>query len=142
MTALTRRALFVSSAVGVASLAGAGCTRRPRCSRCGMVLDEGSRFFVEVRDPARTRGFDTPKCAFSVWIREGRRGEVLVVEHYAGKKVPAGDVVFALGSDVLGPMGHDLVPVAKEHAARFQRDHGAKQLLSPSDLTQAMVDDL
>lgn len=140
MTALSRRALVAASLVALA--ATAGCTRKPRCSRCGMVLDEASRFHAEIRDAGKTRGFDTPKCAFSVWIREGRKGDVFVVEHYAGKLVPAGDVVFALGSDVLGPMGHDLVPVAKEHGARFSRDHAAKKLLAPADLTQSMVDDL
>jgi hypothetical protein len=36
---------------------------------------------------------------------------------------PTDDVRFVTGSDVVGPMGPDLVPVAAESAARFARDH-------------------
>jgi hypothetical protein len=36
---------------------------------------------------------------------------------------PADALRFVEGSDVVGPMGPELVPVATENAGRFTRDH-------------------
>ncbi len=107
-----------------------------------MVIDERSRFLAQIGGPSGVRSFDTPKCALTVWLTEGRRGALHLIEHYSGKPVVATEIVFAEGSDVLGPMGHDLIPVAREHAARFQRDHAAKRLLELGELTKELVEGL
>ncbi len=45
-----------------------------------------------------------------------------------------------MGSDVVGPMGDDLIPVA-EHAERFARDHGGR-VLAFDEVDAAVLDAL
>lgn len=62
-----------------------------------------------------------------------RRDEIVgmgVTEYYGLAKVDAQLALFAVGSDVYGPMGHELVPLASEpDAADFVRDHAARRLV-------------
>ncbi len=108
-----------------------------------MVLDPRGRFHAELRGPGDAReGFDTPKCALtSLLSRSPDPARALwVTGYYGGALVPAADVLFAVGSDVLGPMGHDLVPVERARAAAFGRDHGAKQLLPLEQITRELAE--
>lgn len=55
--------------------------------------------------------------------------EVWVTDYYSVKPVSAQDVYFIGGSDVLGPMGEEMVPVqGLERAESFMRDHGGKKI--------------
>lgn len=72
--------------------------------------------------------FDLPKWA------PGHRAEDIqaigVTEYYGLKRIDARQAFFVIGSDVLGPMGHELVPLAtREEAEEFLRDHQGKALL-------------
>ncbi len=75
-----------------------------------------------------TLAFDAPRCLFAWLAKDAGRGatEVWVTEHSSQSHVAADSVVYVVGSDVVGPMGHDLVPVRREHAERFARDHGGR----------------
>jgi hypothetical protein len=136
---LKRRALLVST------LALAACgAKKPRCQRCGMVLDLGSRWLAELVRGDVVERFDTPKCAFVAW-RKRPPGDGTIARfrgYYGQKSHAANEVVFALGSDVLGPMGPDLVPVEPEHATRFARDHAASRMVGEGDVTLDLADGL
>jgi nitrous oxide reductase accessory protein NosL len=57
---------------------------------------------------------------------------VWVTEYYGRTRRAFDQVVYVDGSDVLGPMGADLVPVApRERAEEFVRDHGGT-ILDPA----------
>jgi hypothetical protein len=73
--------------------------------------------------------FDTPRCALTAW-RKGRQGVtgVVVMEYYDRKRMDGKDVSFVIGSDVLGPMGPDLVAVSAPNVSRFVGDHGGKAM--------------
>ena len=48
-----------------------------------------------------------------------------------------------IGSDVLGPMGHELVPFeTREDAQAFLQDHAAKRILHFDDVTLKLLGDL
>jgi len=50
---------------------------------------------------------------------------------------------YVIGSDVLGPMGHELVPFeTREDADAFLHDHAAKRILPFGDVTQELLGDL
>ena len=50
---------------------------------------------------------------------------------------------YVIGSDVLGPMGHELVPFAtREDAEAYLHDHAAKRILPFGDVTQELLGDL
>ena len=106
-----------------------------------MVLDPSSRWLAELRHGGTTERFDTPKCAFAAW-RSGRPADTTgrLRGYYTQRDYDASEVMLAVGGDVLGPMGADLVPVEPEHAAKFARDHGAR-LIAAADVTLALAED-
>jgi copper chaperone NosL len=110
--------------IGTAMLAFGACNRGERCATCGMKIDPGSAWVSYVTIARREVAFDTPSCAVGAWRRGAR--EVTGArfrEYYSQALLPADGLRFVAGSDVLGPMGPDLVPVAADNAGRFARDH-------------------
>jgi nitrous oxide reductase accessory protein NosL len=48
-----------------------------------------------------------------------------------------------IGSDTLGPMGHELVPLASEAEAReFLKDHHGRRVLRFDEVTPALLEQL
>lgn len=63
-----------------------------------------------------------------------------VTDYYDVALVQAEDALFSIGSDVLGPMGHELVPLATEaDAGDFMRDHQGKRLVRFAEVTPEML---
>lgn len=56
---------------------------------------------------------------------------IAVTEYYGLAKIDARKAFYVVGSDVLGPMGHELVPLAsRADAEEFMRDHNGKRVFS------------
>jgi nitrous oxide reductase accessory protein NosL len=56
--------------------------------------------------------------------------QVRVTEYYSTRLMDAQEVFFVTGSDVLGPMGAELVPVSgKANAEAFLKDHAGKAVM-------------
>ncbi|TAN71908.1 MAG: nitrous oxide reductase accessory protein NosL, partial [Magnetospirillum sp.] len=56
---------------------------------------------------------------------------VAVTDYYGVRTMDARGALFVLGSDVLGPMGHELVPLAsRQEAEEFMTDHKGKRILT------------
>jgi copper chaperone NosL len=102
----------------------AACSRPVRCATCGMKIDRASPWTAELTFEGREVFFDTPRCAI-VAFRGPFRGatEAHFREYYSQETRPAAGLSFIVGSDVLGPMGPDLVPVEAGRARRFALDH-------------------
>jgi nitrous oxide reductase accessory protein NosL len=78
--------------------------------------------------------FDLPRWA------PGHRAEdmtaIAVTEYYGLSRIPAREAWYVIGSDVTGPMGHELVPLATEEDAKeFLRDHAGKRILRFDEVT-------
>ncbi len=66
-----------------------------------------------------------------------------VTDYYSVERIDAKAALYVMGSDVLGPMGHELIP----HATRadgdaFLADHAATRLLTFDEVTPAVIADL
>lgn len=124
-----------------AALLVVACKSEPRCKTCGMKLDPQSTWRTELTGDAGTEAYDTPRCAFTA-LRAGktRATGVVAIEYYDRVKLPGSGLRFVAGSDVLGPMGPDLVPVSPDHVAKFLKDHGGHPL-AEDDVTPALLDD-
>ena len=111
-----------------------------RCAVCGMFVAPFPQWvsILELQDGRRFY-FDGPKDLFIAFfdpaahlpgVTAGQISGVFVTEYYTTRLVPAGDVLFVTGSNVLGPMGQELVPVAgREAAETFRRDHAGQKLM-------------
>ena len=63
-----------------------------------------------------------------------------VTDYYATGRIDAAAAFYVIGSDVLGPMGHELVPHDTEaEAEEFMADHSGKRVLRFREVTQAML---
>ena len=115
---------------------------RPRdlCPVCGMVVSKYPPWIATVvyRD-GHAHHFDGAKDLFKYLFdvpryAKGHRAQDIVrigvTEYYEVKRIDARTAWFVIGSDVLGPMGHELIPLAsRADAEEFMRDHGGKRIL-------------
>ncbi len=113
---------------------------RDKCPVCGMFVARYPDWVAGARfADGALAFFDGPKDLFRFWlapekyVRGRTRKDVagaFVTDYYAARQVDARAAWYVVGSDVLGPMGRELVPFATEAAAReFMRDHGGKRVL-------------
>ena len=113
------------------------CQRTRRCATCGMKIDPSSPWVAYLQTSGEELAFDTPRCALAAWranperVRRGR-----FRDYYSQELKDADELRFVRGSDVLSPMGPDLVPVALANAERFARDHNGAPPQSAADIVR------
>ncbi|MFO0663794.1 MAG: nitrous oxide reductase accessory protein NosL [Polyangiaceae bacterium] len=142
--ALTSIARSVSVALFFLAMAASGACKKneaARCDRCGMLIVPESAFRTELLmpDTGGKTSFDTVKCALKKRATRKVRTTVRVQEYYSRTWTDGENVVFVVGSDVLGPMGKDLVPVAPAQADKFVHDHGGDKTLKLGDISEAVL---
>jgi len=137
------RAALLSAAL-VLGVAGA-CSRaeRDRCVQCGMLVTESPRWNAGITGAdGAARVFDTPQCLLR-WARSpaGRGAkDPWVRDYYGQRRIDAEGAFFVQGSDVLGPMGHDLVPLAtREEADRFGAEHHGRRILRFREIDRSVL---
>jgi nitrous oxide reductase accessory protein NosL len=124
-------------AVAVAILLVMACRRAERCATCGMKIDPASPWVSYVTIDGKEQAFDTPSCAFAGWRKAGTTGtNARFREYYSQEMKSAEELRFVRGSDVIGPMGPDLVPVSEGAARRFARDHNGAPPQSANELVR------
>jgi copper chaperone NosL len=63
-----------------------------------------------------------------------------VTDYYGTQRIDALSASYVVGSDVLGPMGHELVPHdSPEEAREFMADHKGRRVLRFADVTAALL---
>lgn len=132
--------LFAGSPAPAAGTPSAGPGPKDRCAVCGMFVAPYPNWvaLIEFRDGTRAF-FDGPKDLFIYFFdlskyRPGASPEdisgIYVTEYYTTRQLKAEEVFFVPGSDVIGPMGNELVPVAgMDNAETFKRDHRGSKIM-------------
>lgn len=147
MAALSRRALLFGALLAPLALSvGCGGDDRPRCERCGMFVDTNPRWRAGATAAGgRELHFDAPRCLFAWLQSDAARGSEApwVTEYYTQRRRPAAFVWYVAGSDVVGPMGPDLVPIGDEAGAqRFREEHRGARVLRFDAIDAAALDAL
>jgi len=145
-------ALICALASGVVGNAFAGDPKPPtakdRCSVCGMFVAKYPPWVATVVFNDGTQVFfDGPKDLFRYLLNledydaaDREISEVFVKDYYSTAVIDAKDAFFVVGSDVMGPMGPELVPIAKEsHAKTFVTDHGGESILCFDEITRDKI---
>ncbi len=66
-----------------------------------------------------------------------------VIEYYGLTRIDAQAAWYVIGSDVVGPMGHEPIPLrTREKAEEFQRDHQGKRPLRFDEVTGPLLSQL
>lgn len=147
-------ALVLAFWAAFAAAQGAGPDLKPgpkdTCPVCGMLVAKYPTWVaaVQFRD-GHIDFFDGPKDMFK-YLHElgkyapGHRKEditgLYVTEFYGLARIDARKAFYVIGSDAMGPMGHELVPLeTKADAEEFLRDHKGKRILAFAEVTPAIV---
>jgi copper chaperone NosL len=123
------------------------------CPVCGMFVAKYPHWIATVLyQDGHADHFDGPKDFFKYLLdmkkyARGRTREQIarmgVTNYYDAARIAAASAVYVLGSDVLGPMGHELVPHADEvDAKEFLGDHKGRRILHFAEITPAILDAL
>ena len=68
---------------------------------------------------------------------------IAVKEYYGLSRIDAHSAWYVIGSDVLGPMGHELVPLTSEEEAKeFLRDHHGRRIIRFDEVTPLLLEQL
>jgi nitrous oxide reductase accessory protein NosL len=147
----------VAAAAAAALLLAAPAKLEPRpdekCPVCGMFVVKHPNWIAEIRFADGTRVvFDGAKDLFKLFLKVKDYGppsrrtdiaEMRVLDYYALEPVSVRDAWFVVGSDVYGPMGHELIPFRKEADAReFLADHHGERVLRFAEVTRELVEAL
>lgn len=126
---------------------------RDRCAVCGMLVAPYPEWTAQVAFADGTSAFfDGSKDLFKYlldrdrYLPERRHVAILqvyVTSYYDVRHIPARQATFVTGSEVLGPMGPELVPVASmAEAEEFMRDHGGSRALRFDEITMDVIRNL
>ena len=126
---------------------------KDKCPVCGMFVSGFPDFLAQIvfKDGFRAY-FDGPKDMFKFYFEPGKylpnrkQGDIAsvhVTDYYSLETIDGFAAFFVVGSDVSGPMGAELVPVAAEREAQtFQKDHHGTSILRFKDVTLELVNRL
>lgn len=123
------------------------------CPVCGMFVAKFPEWVAAVvYMDGHAHYFDGAKDMFKFLARPkyyvpGHRPEdvatIAVTDYYETARIDARTAFYVIGSDVLGPMGHELVPfLTRSAAADFIKDHGGSAILTFDQVTPAIIERL
>ena len=117
---------------------------------CGMYVAKYPQWIASVRFTDGTVVFfDGPKDMFRYLLdlgtfKPGASAEqvaaVFVTDYYSTRPIDGRTASYVVGSDVMGPMGAELVPTADPgHAATLLKDHAGTRIVSFGEVTAELV---
>jgi copper chaperone NosL len=128
-------------------------TKEDRCPVCGMFVykypkwvaqlyfTDGSSYFYDGAKDMFKHIFDTGK--YTANKTAAMINKIYVTDYYDVELIDAKSAFYVLGSDVLGPMGHELLPFKDlESAQEFLQDHQGKKILRFEEVTPQIIESL
>jgi len=126
---------------------------RDTCPVCGMFVAKYPEWIATaLYRNGHAHHFDGVKDLFKYLLdmprwAPGHKAEdiksIVVTEYYGLTPIRARQGWYVIGSDVLGPMGHELVPLeTREDAEAFMSDHGGKRILRYDEVTMGLLEQL
>lgn len=146
LPALLTGAVSLFSAGPKPSAALKGPLPKGNCAVCGMYVANFPDWAAVVTFKDNTQAwFDGPKDLFTYlldlkhYAAKRNPSDILSVQvkdYYGLKHIDGQKAFYVLGSDVMGPMGKELVPFATEASARdFLKDHRGQRVLPFQEIT-------
>jgi nitrous oxide reductase accessory protein NosL len=123
------------------------------CPVCGMIVskypnwiavvvwqDGHAHFFDGAKDMFKFL-FDLPK--YAPGHKKEKIAGIYVTDFYNLERINARTAMYVIGSDVLGPMGHEFVPLAtREDAEDFIKEHQGRRILTFDQIGPRLPDEL
>lgn len=123
---------------------------KTRCGVCGMYVAKYPQWVASIGFADGTVVFfDGPKDMFRYLLdlatfKPGTNPEevaaVFVTDYYSTRPIDGRAAFYVAGSDVIGPMGSELVPtVDRSHAETLLKDHGGERVVAFGEVTAEML---
>ncbi len=121
---------------------------KSRCAVCGMMVAKYPQWVAQLKTSSEVLLFDGVKDMMAYYLEPemygGQKGEALsgiyVKDYYSQQWIDSLSAFYVIGSDVLGPMGHEFIPFeSRDGAENFLKDHKGKQILVFSEISLMMV---
>jgi copper chaperone NosL len=144
---------FLTVAAGAADEKPGKPAAKDKCPVCGMFVYKYPDWVAQAlfRDGARLY-FDGAKDFFKFYFNPSKylpgkvrkdMVAVWVTDYYSLEGSDGFRAYYVIGSDVLGPMGRELIPLAREAEAReFLKDHKGKKILRFQEVTPEILNTL
>lgn len=116
-----------------------------KCPVCGMFVSKYPKWAAKITTKTgKTYYFDGVKDLMKYYFKtQEQLDAILVTNYYTITSLPAKSAFYVLGSNVYGPMGHELIAFAtKAEAEQFKQDHFGTKVLSFKAITPAIVHEL
>ena len=158
---MNRRALLLFLLISALPLAvrGQGAVKLPKpgpkdlCPVCGMLVSKYPNWVATiVYKDGHAHHFDGAKDMFKFWhdpakYAAGHRRDdmaaIWVTDFYGLARIDAKKAFYVTGSDVLGPMGHEFLPLAnRADAEEFLKDHKGRRILGFDQIPRGMAEQL
>lgn len=142
--------LYAATAVAQGDAAIPKPGAKDLCPVCGMLISKYPNWTATAlyRD-GHAHYFDGAKDMFKYlqglpkYAPDHRKEDIsalVVTEFYGLTKIDARKAFYVAGSDVLGPMGHELVPLeTRADAEEFIKDHKGKQIYTFEQVTPELI---
>ncbi len=128
-------------------------TKKDRCPVCGMFVHPYQKWITQIQfKDGSHHSFDGMKCMCRVYIdtekydtTHGKQDIklILVRDYYTLKFIRHDKAFYVVGSDVFGPMGHELIPFDSEkNAETFLTDHNGLKILQFHEISTELLDKL
>ena len=128
-------------------------TKKDRCPVCGMFVHPYQKWITQVQfKDGSHHSFDGMKCMCRVYIDPEKYDStkkkrdiklILVRDYYTLKFIRHDTAFYVVGSDVFGPMGHELIPFDSEkNAETFLTDHNGLKILQFHEINTELLDKL
>ena len=124
---------------------------KSHCPVCGMFVAKYPDWIAEIVSETDTYFFDGVKDMLVYYFtpeqfngppREELK-EIWVKDYYSLKWINGNTAYYVYGSDVYGPMGHELIPFSSIEAAEsFKTDHKGKKILRFEEITPGLIESM
>jgi copper chaperone NosL len=156
LAALLGMILMLAIVVGLADITDSaerkrrGMTKKDKCPVCGMFVYKYPKWVavIELADGI-SYFYDGAKDMFKHYMNvskytPGKSGHEIVslevTDYYAVALIDAKEAWYVIGSDVFGPMGHELIPFENQASAQeFLEDHKGTRILRFQDVTEETI---
>ncbi len=117
------------------------------CPVCGMVVHHYPKWSSRITTEQRHYYFDGVKDMMKYYLDvatyhydRAKVRHIAVHEFYHLRTIDATKAWYVVGSDVRGPMGHELVPFAtQKEAVHFMQDHHGKEIVRFEEISLAKM---
>ena len=121
-----------------------------KCPVCGMFVSKYPKWVAQMRHDDQTYYFDGVKDMMKYYIFDGdfpyertHISQMVVSDYYTLEMIKAKEAFYVLDSDILGPMGRELIPFkSEEKAKQFLSEHNGRSIVKFDEISDTMLMEL